>query len=239
MFYIADAVGLSEERGKDMKKRVLTVMVVMLVLSSALFAAGKTSRIQNYVSLNGGVDIGWHTDKQTVAGVTVSQTTVTDYIPLRVDGVNYFGNYVGITYGIGLNIPFAMWVGDAKTENVFDVMPVEFAVRAGIIGRYPVSKNFAVGGRFGVSFNGGMIENTTYGVNTKTMITRIDLTLGALCEFAFSDSLGLVAGFDVSFPAAAFRDVTVTSGGSSTTTKSRPDYKRFGIAPYIGIAFAY
>lgn len=92
-----------------MKKRVLAVMVVMLVLSSALFAAGKTSRIQNYVSLNGGVDIGWH----------VSQNAVTDYIPLRVDGVNYFGNYVGITYGIGLNIPFAMWLEDVKVDDLY------------------------------------------------------------------------------------------------------------------------
>lgn len=228
-----------------MKKKVFAVMAVLLVLSAGLFAAGKASKINNYINLSSGVDIGWHTDKTTVSGTTISKTTVTDYIPVRVEGVNYFCDYAGITYGIGLNIPFAMWDGDQKEDKVFDILPVEFAVRAGLVGRYPVSKKFSVGGRFGVSVNGGLTERSTtypggYTTSEKNMITRIDLFLGAMCEFAFSDSMGLVAGFDVTFPTAAFKETTIGhADGSETKTSTRPDYKRYGINPYVGIAFMF
>ncbi len=231
-----------------MKKKLLALALVMLFMSAGLFAAKKPqTKIQNYVSLGGGADFGWATSKTTVAGVTISSTTKTNYIPLRADGVNYIGNYFGINYGIGVNIPISMYNGDTKVDDVMDVLPVEFAVRAAFIGRYPVSKNFALGGKFGVAVNGGMMERSSasgsYSTTTKKLTTRFDITLGALCEVAFSDSIGLVAGVDVLFPISSVVDTTTETkySSSTNTTKSKdhPDYKRYGVSPYVGISFMY
>lgn len=231
-----------------MTKKFLALALVILVMTTGLFAAKKPqTRIQNYASIGAAADFGWSTEKTTAAGVTISSTTKTNYIPLRADGVNYIGNYFGINYGIGINIPVSMYIGDTKEDDVSDVLPVEFAVRAAFIGRYPVSKSLAIGGKFGVAVNGGMMESTlgsgSYTTTTKTLTTRFDITLGALFEVAFSDSIGLVAGFDVLFPVSAANDVTTeikTPAGTNTSkSKTNPDYKRYGVAPYVGIAFMY
>lgn len=214
-----------------MKKKTL-LMFVLLALSFSLFAKG----LNSYFSISSGYD--WGKDKK----INENVTTTTGYVPVKLEGANYFGSIVGVGYGLGINIPTLIKYGDEKVSSPMDYMPVEVALRAHILAGIPIGKNLRVGGKLGLALSGGYKENAmnfiTH-ISSKITTARLDAILGVYTELAISDSFGLIAGADVSFP-LLHSTKTETTVGSTTSTKTTEDkYGRYGISPYIGVALFY
>ncbi len=214
-----------------MKKKIL-LSFVLLALSFSLFAKG----LNSYVSISSGYD--WGKDKK----INENIATTTAYVPVKLEGANYFGSIVGVGYGIGINIPTLIKYGDTKVESPMDYMPVEVTLRAHILAGLPIGKNLRVGGKLGLALAGGYKENAVNfftHISTKITTARLDAILGLYTELAINDSFGLIAGADVSFP-LHHSTKTETTVSSVTSSETKTDsYGRYGISPYIGVALFY
>lgn len=212
-----------------MIKRIAVSALFLIMLSSSIYAYS-ISDSGGYMSLSGGTDLGWSIGDDGIRS---------NYATIGVDFVCYICKYIGLSYGAGLNVPFSVYYHNEKAENKTSFIPIEVALRASMIGRYPISDKASICARLGLVFYGGKCRYSSdsyTGIDgpVKRTTERMDVALGLFSELSLSESFCFIAGADVLFPVyAAIRESGIAT---SSSRKSSYDYKRYGVYPYIGFA---
>ena len=210
-------------------KRKMTFVILFIILSySSIFA--DSSDTGGYMSLSAGTDLGWSIG---VDGIK------SNYVSSGLDFTCYIGRYFGLSYGAAVNAPFSVYYHNEKRDNTSSFIPIEIALRASVIGRYPLSDSASLCAKLGLSTSEGKSRysaNSYTGIGTAVsrMTERMDISLGIMSEISLSESFCLIFGADVLFPIYAIIRETAKDGSESK--KASYEYRRYGVYPYIGFA---